>query len=75
MCKCISEKISLSVYVGEGNTCATLCKSFDVTNQKPDPPRGKNDIENAVNKKFGVTLHLNLMKTLINRLLKTLSKS
>jgi hypothetical protein len=33
--------------VGEGDTCVTLCKSFDATNQKPDPPRGKNDNENA----------------------------
>lgn len=49
VCKCISEKTlaSRSVYVGEGDTCVTLCKSFDATNQKPDPPRGKNDNENA----------------------------
>lgn len=71
VCKCISEKISLSVYVGEGDTCATLRVLMSLT-KNLIRQTGENDIENAINRKFGVTLHLNLMKTLINRLLKTL---
>lgn len=63
----ISKKIYLSVdHVGEGNVGATLCKSFDVVNQKSDSPRYKNNTKDAVYKKFRVSLNFNLTKTLIN---------
>jgi hypothetical protein len=61
----ISNKVCLSVDVGEGNVGATLCKSFDVVNQNLIR-RGIGMIpKDAVYKKFRVSLNWSLMKTLM----------